>query len=251
MSRVSRRRFLARFAANGLLAVGGSLFGTAAAMALSSRPTVLRKALPQGTVFSVPVSALAGASATPTEAVPRTGTDAAATSATQETSDQAGADAAAPEAPTPDAAAVKRLLIPVIKVNAPVSVKDIDAHGVMETPNSWYDVAYYDFSGKPGYGPGNNAVFAGHVDYYPHRTAVFWNLHTLKPGDQVQVALDDGTSYTYLVSEMIVYPADNLPLDYVIGSTPVESVTLMTCDGTFNGAEYNNRLVVRAVRQPA
>jgi len=45
-----------------------------------------------------------------------------------------------------------------------------------------------------------------------------------------------------------VYGVDNAPVDQIIGTTSTESVTLITCNGTFAGGHYNNRLVVRAER---
>src|SRR5207249_3516866 len=112
----------------------------------------------------------------------------------------------------------------------------------------WNDVAYYTFTGRPGFGSGNNAVFAGHVDYIRHGAAVFWDLNKLKPGDEVRILLQDGTAYSYRVSEAVVYPADSAPVDDIIGETPTESVTLITCNGVFSAGHYNNRLVVRAER---
>lgn len=150
--------------------------------------------------------------------------------------------------PEPSQAAIARLKIPAIKVDAPISVKGVDSHGVMEDPNSWYDVVWYNFSGRPGFGSGNNAVFAGHVDYIHHGPAVFWDLNKLKPGDPVDVVLGDGTDYTYRVTSMAVYGANDAPVDQIIGPTSTESVTLITCNGTFSAGEYNNRLVVRAER---
>jgi sortase (surface protein transpeptidase) len=70
----------------------------------------------------------------------------------------------------------------------------------------------------------------------------------LKPGDAVDVMLQDGTHYQYRVTQMAVYGADDAPVDTIIGTTPTESVTLITCNGVFSAGEYNNRLVVRAER---
>jgi LPXTG-site transpeptidase (sortase) family protein len=150
--------------------------------------------------------------------------------------------------PQPSGSAIAQLSIPSIRVGAPISVKGVDAHGVMQDPNSWNDVAYYNFTGRPGFGDGNNAVFAGHVDYIRHGPAVFWDLNKLKKGDEVHIKLQDGTDYTYYVTQMAVYPADDAPVEDIIGGTPHESVTLITCNGVFSAGEYNNRLVVRAER---
>jgi hypothetical protein len=65
-----------------------------------------------------------------------------------------------------------RLIIPRIEVDAPFSYKVVGTDGQMPNPNSWDDVAYYDFSQWPDLGglpgKGGNIVVAGHVDYIRH-----------------------------------------------------------------------------------
>jgi LPXTG-site transpeptidase (sortase) family protein len=237
------------------LCFGGALLLVAVAGTLilqSARQPHLR-ALPVGTVFSAAVTPapvrtpLSLSVASPTPAPTTTVTD-------TPTEAPPPSPSPSPEpspTPPPDDAPVARLAIPAIHVDAPVSDKGVDAQGVMQDPNGPDDVAYYTFSGKPGFGPGNNAVFGGHVDYYPHRTAVFWDLDKLKPGDEVDVRLQDGTVYSYRVTDAVVYPADSAPVQQILADTPQESVTLITCNGTFSGGGYNNRLVVRAQRTDA
>ena len=118
----------------------------------------------------------------------------------------------------------------------------------METPDNAFDTAWYDFSAHPGFG--GNAVFSGHVDYIHVGQAVFWNLQYLEPGDLIQVRLTDGMVYKYAVSSKLLYESDLAPVQDIVGPTPKESVTLITCGGTFSSAthQYDKRLVVRAER---
>src|SRR3990170_5994925 len=149
-----------------------------------------------------------------------------------------------PSGPAPSEAPVERLLIPKIKVDAPVGVRGIDGNGVMESPSKPFDVAWYDFSARPGFG--SNAVFSGHVDYRDVGPAVFWDLRKLAPGDLVQVRLADGTTYTYRVTALNTFAADEAPVAEIVGTTPAEVVTLITCSGTFDRQtrQYSDRLVV-------
>jgi len=234
-----------------LAAVALLAFG--AYTALSPAPT--QKKLAPGVVFDRPLAAQAQPILSdapygpplPPSAVPDTATPAPSPSETP--APQANwVIEAPPPTPAPSQAAIVRLKIPAIKVDAPISVKGVDSRGVMQDPDSWYDVVWYNFSGRPGFGSGNNAVFAGHVDYIRHGPAVFWDLNKLRPGDPVDVVLSDGTDYTYHVTSMAVYGANDAPVDQIIGPTNTESVTLITCNGTFSAGEYNNRLVVRAER---
>ena len=150
--------------------------------------------------------------------------------------------------PPASAAPLARLVIPAAEIDAPVVVKGVDAGGVMESPDNAVDTAWYDFSAKPGYG--GNAVFSGHVDYINVGKAVFWNLKDLNPGDEIQVRLDDGTVYTYKVNFKQQYDAATAPVEEIVGPTPNETVTLITCSGTFSSAshQYDKRLVIRAER---
>lgn len=157
--------------------------------------------------------------------------------------------------PTPSAnyppaseAPITRIIIGSVGVDAPVVVKGVDSAGVMEAPDTAYDTAWYDFSAKPGYG--GNAVFSGHVDYINVGKAVFWGLKDLNQGDEIQVRLEDGTVYKYQVNFKQQYDAATAPVEEIVGPTPSETITLITCSGTFNTTtrQYDKRLVVRAER---
>jgi LPXTG-site transpeptidase (sortase) family protein len=143
---------------------------------------------------------------------------------------------------------ITRLIIDKAKIDAPIVEKGVDEAGVMQAPDNAYDVAWYDFSAHPGFG--SNAVFAAHVDYIHVGEAVFWNLKDLQPGDLVRVQLADGTEYKYAVSFKQQFDAATAPVNDIVGPTPKETVTLITCGGTFDSAshQYDKRLVVRAER---
>ena len=148
----------------------------------------------------------------------------------------------------PSTAPVSRLRIDAIGVDAPVVTLGVDAEGVMEAPAAPLEVAWYDFSPRPGWG--SNAVFAGHVDFRNFGPAVFWKLRQVRQGDRVQVSLEDGTTYDYHVVSVNLFSADDAPVEAIIGPSGTESLTLITCDGTFNTRtrQYDQRLIVRADR---
>ena len=150
--------------------------------------------------------------------------------------------------PPGSSAAIERLVIPTVKIDAPVVTKGTDEAGMMQTPDNGVDTAWYDFSAHPG--SGGNAVFSGHVDYIKIGKAVFWGLKDLNEGDVIEVHLVDGTVYRYAVSLKQQYDAATAPVDQIVGQTSVETVTLITCSGTFNRAthQYDKRLIVRAQR---
>jgi len=155
-----------------------------------------------------------------------------------------------PEATPPSDAPIQRLVIPGIGVDAPVITLGIDESGAMESPDGPWEVAWYDFSVRPGFK--GNAVFSGHVDYHDVGPAVFWDVRDLKKGDEVRVRLADGTLYRYEVTALNSFEADAAPVKEIVGPTPNEVVTLITCGGTFDSSvrQYSHRVVVRAERLP-
>jgi len=144
------------------------------------------------------------------------------------------------------------MIIPSIGVNAPVQAYGLDQNQVPEVPTgdgAADIVAWYNFSAKPGIG--SNAVFAGHVTWFG--AAVFYNLTSLAKGDAISLKGDDGTELTYKVADIFDVDATDPNAVQVMASTPTDTLTIITCDGTFThtgdpvfGGEYNNRLVVRA-----
>ncbi len=157
--------------------------------------------------------------------------------------------------PTPSAkfppgadAKIARLKIASVAIDAPVVVRGLDNQRVMQTPDNAVDTAWYDFTARPGFD--GNAVFSGHVDYVRVGKAVFWNLKDLKPDDEITVEMTDGTVYTYAVRSLNQYDAATAPVEEIVGATPEQTVTLITCSGTFNNVtrQYDKRLVVRAER---
>jgi LPXTG-site transpeptidase (sortase) family protein len=155
-----------------------------------------------------------------------------------------------PPDPTPAPAAnapLTQLEIPAIGVDAPVEVKSIDTNGVMENPSSPHAVAWYDFTSRP---EGNgNSVFAGHLDYAGIGPAVFWNLGSLKPGDEVKVTLGDGNVVRYRITGVRSVHADADASD-IVASGDVAKITIITCDGSFDPSsqEYDQRIIVTGER---
>jgi sortase (surface protein transpeptidase) len=88
---------------------------------------------------------------------------------------------------------------------------------------------------------------AGHVDWWGIGPVVFANLGGVWPGATIYVVGPDGAGASYVVTSIVSVPYDT-PAEQVTGSIGVESLTLITCTGVFNGSFYESRLVVRAER---
>ena len=152
-----------------------------------------------------------------------------------------------PPTPTPEPPA-NRFVIPSVGIRAVVETKGLDANMVMKNPEDPFQVAWYDFTARPGT-PGNT-VFAGHVDHIRVGRAVFWNLRNVQIGDVMEYHSIDGQLYRYRVTRITTQPA-SAPANDFVAPTEVETMTVITCTGSFDRSSrsYNKRLIVQATRE--
>jgi LPXTG-site transpeptidase (sortase) family protein len=139
--------------------------------------------------------------------------------------------------------APSRIQIPSIGVDAWVEQIGI-VDGVMQTPVDAWNVGWYQDLAAPG-GEGN-AVFAAHRDWWGVGPVVFYDLGSVSVGETITVTGPDGEMATYVVTEIFSVPAD-ADFSSVISSDGDREITLITCSGAFDGAEYLDRLIVRGV----
>jgi hypothetical protein len=120
--------------------------------------------------------------------------------------------------------------------------------GAMQDPTGPWVVAWYENLGSLGR-PGN-VVMAGHIDYWNVGPSVFYNLAALQSGNDIDVAGSNGETYSFTVDWVRQYDAEQIPLDEVVGPTPNQTLTLLTCGGAFDyvNGHYLSRTVVRAHR---
>ena len=156
--------------------------------------------------------------------------------------------------PPPNDSPLARMIIEKIGVDAPVITLGLDQNSVPEVPSGPSEVAWYDWSYKPGWG--SNAVFSGHVDwtlYGQPVVGVFYYLHDLGLDDEIKIVLEDGTEYSYKVTANRAIPDGDPTALEVMGPTPNDMVTIITCGGTWIrdwtdplGGHYTHRQVVQA-----
>jgi len=138
-----------------------------------------------------------------------------------------------------------RLKIPSLKIDAPIVAVGLTADGEVEAPSTPDMVAWYNLSPIPGT-PGNS-ILSGHIDW-KNSTAVFWELHSIKNGDVINVSSPGRAESSYVVEWVERYPFDQAPLDRIFASLYEPALTIITCEGDFDQAthNYSERLVVRA-----
>jgi LPXTG-site transpeptidase (sortase) family protein len=155
---------------------------------------------------------------------------------------------ATPVPPPPLVDSGYQIVIDKLGVSAPVTVFGMDENLVPKVPYTATDVAWYDFSARPG--TGGNAVFAGHVTW--NGPAVFYDLDQLATGDQVRLNGQDGTQLVYKVTEVFQVDPRDPDSRKVMWPTDKDVITIITCSGKFFntsdpvlGGDYTHRLIVR------
>ena len=154
----------------------------------------------------------------------------------------------------PSSAPVARLIIDKLGVDAPVITLGLDENAIPLVPDNPRDVAWYDFSSKPGWG--GNAVFAGHGEWSingQYVVGVFDALSSLELRDEIKVVLEDRTEYVYKVTANRAIPYDDPQAVEVMGATLEDTITLITHAGAWMseagnplGGVFTHRQVVRA-----
>ncbi len=142
---------------------------------------------------------------------------------------------------------IARVAIPRLGVDAPVARFGLDRYGRLDVPLEGRTVAWHPaYSSLPGE---DGATFlAAHFEY-AGVPGVFNRLGTMQPGDDVLVALTDGSSRLYRVTSVVDYALAAIDMGAILrGREGVESLTLMTCSGPANEGEYAFRTVVLAAR---
>lgn len=137
-----------------------------------------------------------------------------------------------------------RLRIAAIGVDSGLMELGLRADGSLEVPPSGFPAGWYTGGPTPGeLGP---AVIAGHIDL--KGPGVFYNLHNLKPGDQVIVTRVDGTKPAFRITKVAVYPKDQFPTELVYGNLDQAGLRLITCGGPFDSrsGHYEDNIVVFA-----
>jgi len=76
-------------------------------------------------------------------------------------------------------------------------------------------------------------------------------LGIFNQGDTIEVMGYDQDLYRFRIDWIEHYPVATAPVLKIVGRTSTESLTLITCSGTFDAAAdaYDQRLVVRATRR--
>ncbi len=138
------------------------------------------------------------------------------------------------------------LTISSVGIDANVITVGKNADNTIETPPVLSDeTGWYKYGPTPGeLGP---AVIVGHVDSYKG-ISVFWRLHEVQPGDEIDITRVDGKIVKFKVDALKQFDQANFPTQEVYGNIDYAGLRLITCGGTFNTdtGHYSENTVVYA-----
>ena len=123
------------------------------------------------------------------------------------------------------------LRIPVIGVATTLGQLGVNPDRTVQVPADFAQAGWFDLGPAPG--QLGSAVILGHVDSYKG-PAVFFRLSSLRPGDQVEVALNNRTVAQFTVTTVTTYPKDQFPAELVYAPHGDSALNLVTCGGQFD-----------------
>ncbi|MFC3384590.1 class F sortase [Couchioplanes azureus] len=148
--------------------------------------------------------------------------------------------------PVLDPSPPKRLMIPAIKVEAPVLPVGLAKDGSVDVPPpNRNETGWFGEGPTPGqFGP---ALIVGHVDT-DTRPGVFHQLRNLRPGQRIEVLREDDETAVFQVNSVERFGKARLPVQRVYGDYSRPSLRLVTCGGTWLGAGrgYADNVIVFA-----
>lgn len=154
--------------------------------------------------------------------------------------------AAVPSAVPPPGIGATRLRIPSIGVDTAFVPIDVDAAGVLIPPVATDVVGWFVRGAAPA-APGP-AIAAGHIDSY-RGPGVFFRLHEIAVGAEVEVDTSGGPPAHYQVVSVTTVAKTQFPTQQVYGPTPAPELRLITCGGEFDHTDrrYLRNVIVSAV----
>ena len=138
-----------------------------------------------------------------------------------------------------------RIIIPSLRVNAPVMFLGPEPGGSIQVPPlANHNLAgWYDRSVMPG--RDGTSVILGHVDSFTG-TSVFYDVKYLVPGELVEVVRADGSTATFAVDGVREVAKATFPSRDIYGNTRYPGLRLITCGGPFDSTsrQYLDNIVV-------
>lgn len=135
-----------------------------------------------------------------------------------------------------------RIVISKAGVNAPVMGLGLTHDGLIDVPEAYGVVGWYNKGVLPGQnGP---AVIVGH--YTEGLGGAFDKLHQIEEGDLITVTNGKGQNFTYKMTKKKEYDKAKVPMQQLFATGDKSRLEIITCAGKWQSNDYDKRLVVTA-----
>jgi LPXTG-site transpeptidase (sortase) family protein len=126
-----------------------------------------------------------------------------------------------------------RIVIPSIKVSAPVIPLGLSPDRTLQVPTNFAHAGW--FQGGPEPGETGPAVIVGHLASR-RGPGVFYRLREVRVGELITIRLQDRSTVRYRVNSMVRVPKSGFPTKRVYAGTKQPTLRLITCAGNLNVA---------------
>ncbi|MBA3744585.1 class F sortase [Sporichthya sp.] len=136
-----------------------------------------------------------------------------------------------------------RVRIPALRIDAALDPLQLDADDVL-VPPPYGRAGWYEAGPEPG--ERGRAVIAGHVDSATGLD-VFSALGRARAGDRIVIGAAGGSTLTFVVDSVGVYPRSAFPTDRVYGGPKRRAeIRLITCGGRYDRTQggYQSNVIV-------
>lgn len=145
----------------------------------------------------------------------------------------------------------RNIQIDSIGVNANIVPIGLLEDNTLDAPKTAWNVGWYKGSNKPSEGTG--ALLAdGHVNNTLGTPGVFYDLHKLKAGDEINVETGNGKNYKYIVKKVEQLPTADVNMSSMMKSIEPDKqgFNIITCGGDYNHKKstFDDRILVYAVQ---
>jgi len=135
-----------------------------------------------------------------------------------------------------------RMQIPFFALDYEIQMTISDERGNMQIAPEREIISWFDLGAIPG--NEGNAILGGHNIWRGVRSLLY-DLDEMIVGDVMIIDYDDGTSLTFMLESVFVYPLVTAPAHLIMAVDTEPRVTLITCKPPFNRTTRtsDNRIV--------
>ncbi|WP_328681071.1 class F sortase [Streptomyces sp. NBC_00322] len=140
----------------------------------------------------------------------------------------------------------RRIAVPSLRVDAPLTEVGLDADGWVDAPPLQNSNLAGWYRGAVSPGERGTSVVVGHVDNAAG-PAVFYSLGSLQRGSRIEILRGDGRTAVFAVYAVQVFAKKSFPAERIYRDTPRPELRVITCGGGYTKKTgYDGNVVASA-----